>query len=132
MEVLLTDWATQAYADLKSKRVFTDDEYWEVLRPDAERLKSFPSDPKFRLGQFWGPANLGAGQNVANGYKMKWDSIGPGKVELRLMVAILGSNAFLCQAYVKTKASQDYRESLNLKRYVNLICQGRYVHRGYL
>ena len=132
MEVVLTDWATQAYADLKSKRAFTDKEYWNTLRPDAERLKAFPSDPKFKVNQFWGPANLGAGQYVSDGYKMKWDGIGSGKVELRLMVAILGPTAFLCQAYVKTKDAQDYREALNLKRYINLIRQGRYVHRGNL
>ena len=132
MDVVLTDWATQSYADLKSKRMFTDQEYWKTLRPDAERLKVFPADRKFKVNSFWGPANLGAGQCVSDGYKMKWDGIGPGKVELRLMVAILGARAFLCQAYVKTKDAQDYREALNLKRFINLIRQGRYIQRGYL
>ncbi len=63
---------------------------------------------------------------------MKWGNFGAGRIELRLAVAVLGSAAFLCQAYVKTKDTQDYREALNLERYINLINQRRYVHCGVL
>lgn len=132
MNIVLTDWATQAYADLKRKQVFTDQEYWAILRPDAELLKQFPTHVKFGVNGWWGPANLGAGQYVTDGYKMKWDSIGPNNAELRLDIAILGSTAYLCQAYVKKKLLDDYRQSANLERYINLIKSGSYIHRGYL
>jgi hypothetical protein len=101
MEIVLTNWALQSYLDLKHLHAFTNHEYHTILRPDAERLKSFPNDPKFKTRGFLGPATKGNGVNVSNGYKMKWDSVGPGKNELRLCVAILGSSAFLCQAYIK-------------------------------
>jgi hypothetical protein len=129
MDVIITDWALQSYIDLKHKRVFTYQEYQTIFRPDAELLKVFPSDTKFKVSGFWGPATKGNGNNVSDGYKMKWDSVGPGKIELRLCVAIIGSNAFLCQAYVK-KGKNDLRECLNLERYITLIRQGQYVDRG--
>jgi len=129
MNVVITDWALKSYLDLKHKRVFTEAEYNEQLRPDAERLKRFPHDPKFRVNSFWGPATLGNGVNVRDGFKMKWDSIGSGKSELRLCVAIIGSMAFLCQAFTK-KGKNDTRECLNLQRYINLIMDGRYLNRG--
>ncbi len=129
MNVVITGWAFQSYLDLKHKHAFTNAEYHEILRPDAELLKWFPTDPKFKVRCFWGPATKGNGVSVGDGYKMKWDSIGPGKTELRLCVAIIGSKAFLCQAYIK-KGKNDIRECLNLERYLNLIRKGRYQHRG--
>ena len=115
--------------DLKHRHVFTDREYRAIFRPDAERLKVFPKDPIFKVSGFWGPATKGNGVNVSDGYKMKWDSVGSGKSELRLCVAIIGARAFLCQAYVK-KGKNDLRECLNLERYITLIRQGRYSERG--
>jgi hypothetical protein len=129
MEVVITGWALQSYLDLKHKHAFTNAEYHTILRPDAERLKAFPSDPKFRVNSFWGPATKGNGVNVGDGYKMKWDSIGPGKNELRVCIAIIGPKAFLCQAYIK-KGKNDIRECLSLERYINLIRIGRYYDRG--
>jgi hypothetical protein len=129
MEVVITGWALQSYLDLKHRHAFTNREYQTIFRPDAERLKIFPNDTKFKVRGFWGPATKGNGVNVTDGYKMKWDSVGPGKNELRLCVTIIGPKAFLCQAYIK-KGKNDLRECLNLERYIALIRQGRYVDRG--
>ena len=129
MKIVITGWALQSYLDLKHRREFSTQEFQKNFRPDAERLKVFPNDPKFKVRGFWGPATKGNGVNVSDGYKMKWDSVGPGKNELRLCVAIIGPNAFLCQAYIK-KGKNDLRECLNLERYITLIRQGRFVDRG--
>jgi hypothetical protein len=62
MEVVITEWALQSYIDLKAKGVFTDSDYINILRPDAELLKTNnPFDmnhPKFGNAKFWGPATL--------------------------------------------------------------------------
>ncbi len=122
---MITGWALQSYLDLKHRHEFSDQEYLKHFRLDAERLKVFQNDPKFKVKGFWGPVH------VSDGYKMKWDSVGPGRNELRLCVAIMGPNAFLCQAYIK-KGKNDLRECLNLERFITLIRQGRYVDRGRL
>jgi len=129
MEVMITGWALQSYLDLKHGHAFADREYQTTFRPDAERLKVFPDDPKFKVRGFWGPATKGNGVNVTDGYKMKWDSVGPGRNELRLCVAIIGSKALLCRAYIK-KGKNDLRECLNLERHITLIRQGRHIDRG--
>jgi hypothetical protein len=108
--VWLTDWAVQSYLDMKHRQVFTDQEYWSMIRPDVERLKGvWPSaDPKFQNSNFWGPATS-RGQVLSNGFKMKWHNVGSGRVQLRLCVVIAGQEAFLCQAYekdAKTEARQ--------------------------
>ncbi len=53
MEIIITEWALDSYLDLKSRRAFTNEQYEKVLRPDALRLKRYPSDPKFQVQQFW-------------------------------------------------------------------------------
>jgi hypothetical protein len=40
MEVIITEWALQSYLDLKAKGIFTEQDYREILRPDAELLKT--------------------------------------------------------------------------------------------
>jgi hypothetical protein len=129
MEIVITSWAFDSYSDLIAKKAFTKQEYVKILRKDAELLKLFPHDPKFKVNSFWGPATKGNGTKVNKGYKMKWDSIGPGKNELRLCIAIIGAKVFLCQPYIK-KGKNDIRECLNLERYINLIQQDRYIDRG--
>ena len=56
MEVVITEWALQSYVELKSKSTFSDDDYKNTLRPDAELLKTGdPSDvnhPKFSNDKF--------------------------------------------------------------------------------
>ena len=90
----------------------------------------FPSPhAKFQSSKFWGPAESRFGI-VPNGFKMKWHNFGPGKVQLRLMVAVIAGDAYLCQAYVKKGAPQDKREGANLKVRMNLIHAGRYTWRG--
>ena len=37
--VIITEWALDSYLNLKHAQVFTDHEYWNVLRPDVELLK---------------------------------------------------------------------------------------------
>ncbi len=128
MDVVITNWALQTYLDLKHRNAFTENDYLKIFRPDTERLKVFPKDPKFRLSSFWGPATKGNDVSVSDGYKMKWDSVGNGRNELRLCVAIIGPKAFLCQAYIK-KGNNDVRHCLNLEHHIALIHQGRYVDR---
>ena len=40
MEVIITEWGLQSYINLKAKGVFSDDDYKDILRPDAELLKT--------------------------------------------------------------------------------------------
>lgn len=115
MDVVITEWALQSYADLRGRNVFTDREYRTVLRPDAELLKDgFPSPhPRLQSPSFWGPATNRSGIPISGGFKMKWRNIGPGRVQLRLCVAIL-QDAFLCHAYVKSSSAVDHREMAKL------------------
>jgi len=80
--------------------------------------------------KFWGPAKQG---NVIlhPGHKMKWHH-GPGQVQLRLPVMSLSRSAFLCEAYVKDSSATDQRKMARFKTHMNLIAQGRYIHRGTL
>lgn len=87
MEIVITDWALQSYLDLKN--VFTNDEYHKILRPDAELLAVYPHHPKFDNNKFWGPCKDRSGKVIRHGYKMKWHNIGPGNVQLRLLVVML-------------------------------------------
>jgi hypothetical protein len=131
--IVITEWALDAYLNLKHAQVFTDQEYWTTLRPDVERLRSgIPSpDPMFANSHFWGPAKQG---NVVlhGGYKMKWRQIGSGQVQLRLPVMTETRRALLCEAYVKHSASIDQRKMARFKTHMNLISLGHYIHRGQL
>lgn len=142
MEVIITEWALQSYIDLKSKAVFSDSDYKNTLRPDAELLKTDdPFDvnhPKFSNSKFWGPATLN-GANIKNGYKMKWHNLGPGNVQLRLCVVIVESvveeklalRSFLCSSYVKDDKSEK-REMARLKIKIQKIVDGTFIYRGNL
>lgn len=131
MDVVITEWALQSYLNLKYSNVFTSNEYWSVIRPDVELLRDdFPHNPKFRNRGFWGPATDKSGSSIADGYKMKWHNIGPGRVQLRVSVAILQGRAFLCEAYVKDSEAKDKRECAKLKRRINQIALGQYQYRG--
>ena len=67
MEIVITEWALQSYLDLKS--VFTKKEYFEILRPDAELLESYPHHPKFKNDKFWDPAKTKAVRSSAMGIR---------------------------------------------------------------
>jgi len=131
--IIITDWALDAYLNLKHARAFTDQEYRNVIRPDVELLRGgIPStNPKFANSQFWGPAKQG---NVIlqDGYKMKWHHLGAGRVQLRLPVMARAPQAFLCEAYVKLNVAYEMRKMARFKTHMNLISQGKYVYRGAL
>ena len=142
MEVVITEWGLQSYIELKKQAVFTDAEYKNVLRPDAELLKTDdPFDqkhPKFSNNKFWGPATHN-GQVTKFGYKMKWHNFGPGRVQFRLCVVIIETEienvkdqrAFLCNSYVKDDKTEK-REMARLKIKIQKIEDGTYVYRGKL
>jgi hypothetical protein len=135
--IIITEWALQSYVDLKYHGAFTDQEYWDVLRPDVELLAGgIPSpDPKFQSTAFWGPAKLG-NQVLSGGYKMKWRQVGPGKVQLRLPVASGlfqgGPAAFLCACYEKRDDKYEQRQLARFEQHISLISQNRYQYRGSL
>jgi hypothetical protein len=130
-EVVITDWALDSYLDLKHKQTFTDDEYRDTLRPDAMLLHHYPSEPKFNNRKFWGPAKAANGA-IRDGYKMKWHNIGNGTVQLRLLVVILDSVAYLCNAYEKDGPGTDKRQMAKLKDKIQKIEQGTFVAKGKL
>lgn len=132
MTIVVTEWALQSYLDLVHKGVFTTAEYWSTIRPDVEKLNSFPHDPAFQNSNFWGPATDQAGRQIADGYKMKWHNIGPGRVQLRGADAIINSHAYLCQAYVKDSDATDKRNAAKLKMHIRNIHLGRVQVRGVL
>ena len=133
--IVITEWALDSYLNLFHAGVFTKSEYKNTLRPDVLLLRAgIPSaHPKFSQPAFWGPAKLGS-QVLASGYKMKWRQIGNGKVQLRLPVTTVGPprTALLCAAYVKDNAKVDQRMMARFCTHMNLIAQGRFVHRGTL
>jgi hypothetical protein len=142
VEVVITEWALQSYIDLYARGVFKDKDYKNILRPDAELLKTEnpfdTSHPKFSNGKFWGPATLN-GSRILLGYKMKWHNLGPGKVQLRLGVVIAETildnkkkqRAFLCSSYVKDN-STDKREMAKMKIKIKKIIDGTFYYRGHL
>lgn len=130
MEILITDWALQSYLDLLG--VFTRDEYLNILRPDVELLKVYPDHPKFDNDKFWGPCKDRSGKVIHQGLKMKWHNIGPGRIQLRLLVVMAHDKAHLCNAYVKDNENTDYREMAKLKIKIQLINEGKFIFRGRL
>ena len=131
MDVVISEWALDSYLRLKKARAFTDQEYRGTLRPDVLRLRKYPAEPKFGLQQFWSIAECPSGQKIQDGFKMKWDQLGNGKVELRLPVAIIG-NAILCEAYVKTGSKEELRMLARFKTHVQFIRKGVITERGIL
>jgi hypothetical protein len=131
--VIITEWALDSYLNLKHAQVFSDQDYWTILRPDVELLRDgIPSThAKFSNPRFWGPAKQG---NVVlhPGHKMKWHQLGPGQVQLRLPVMSFTRSAFLCEAYVKNSQATDQRKMARFKTHMNLIAGGRYTYRGTL
>lgn len=124
MEIIITQWALDSYLELRSENAFTNEEYWNVLRPDVLLLQKYPNDPKFNQGKFWSLAQDRNGRVISDGYKMKWHQIGNGRVQLRLTVGILGSECFLCEAYVKKDDKVDTRKLARFKVYLDLIWKG--------
>jgi hypothetical protein len=132
VRIVVTEWGLQSYLDLIHSGTLTRREYTQTIRPDVEKLKQFPAHVDFLNSKFWGPAIDRSGKDVPNGFKMKWRNIGPGQIQLRGADAVLGSDAFLCQAYSKTSPAQDRREAAKLKNHIRDICLGNYQIRGVL
>jgi len=132
MEIIITQWALDSYLELKAGKAFSDEEYWNEIRPDVLLLQKHPNDHKFTQGKFWSPAQDRNHKNISNGYKMKWHNKGDGKVQLRLTVGILDETCFLCEAYIKHDEKEDRRRLAKFKVYLELIRQGSYTVRGIL
>jgi hypothetical protein len=127
MEIINTEWGLNSYLELKNRRVFTDSEYREVLKPDVMLLQSYPDNEKFNQSKFWSPATERDGKIMSDCYKMKWHQIGNGRIQLRLTVMIRGKQCFLCEAYVKEDEKTDRRMLAKLKAYAELIRRGQYT-----
>lgn len=129
MRILITEWALASYTELLNES-FSKDDYWNILRPDILKLRHYPTDD-FKDSHFWGPAQSNANSNVLDGWKMKWHNIGPGRIQLRLGVAIIKHDVFICHGWSKTRP-QDYREGLMLENRIEHIKEGNYILRGEL
>ena len=134
MDIVITEWALQAYLDLKAQQAFTGQEYWQRIRPDVELLRDgVPSPhPQFAGHGFWSQATDLSGGSVPDGFRMKWHNVGPGRVQLRLCIGLLRGHAYLCRAYVKDSDATDKREIAKLKSHLQHIRQGRFIERGRL
>ena len=122
MKIFITEWALDSYCQLLKDGVINRKTYQEILRPDALRLHDIDSDPKFANHKFWGAASERKGAGVVrNGFKMKWHNFGHGQVNLRLCVAILDGEAFLCQGYVKNTEFDDRRQVAKFKDHIQIL-----------
>ena len=72
------------------------------------------------------------GINIPDAYKMKWRQIGPGRVQLRLLIAIMHGNAYMCESYVKSNDNVDKRYMARMKIRIRDIALGQYQKRGIL
>ena len=56
MDVVITEWALDAYLDLKHQGAFSVNQFNETIRPDVNLLKQgLPfNHAKFRNSNFWG------------------------------------------------------------------------------
>jgi hypothetical protein len=134
VDIVITEWALDAYLELKHRNVFSTEEYRQTIRVDVQLLKGgFPTThPKFENSKFWGPATDRSGKTIPAAFKMKWHQVGPGAVQLRLLVVVHGGRVFLCRAYVKHNEKTDHREVARLKIHLKDIINGQFVARGML
>jgi hypothetical protein len=131
MEIIITEWALDSYLDLKGRSAFTEEQYKKTMRPDVLRLKNYPKDTKFSVQQFWSIAECPPGQKIQDGFKMKWDKMGNGRVEIRLPVGLL-THAFICEAYIKENPKYEQRRLARFRTHLQLIRKGVYTERGRL
>lgn len=132
VNIVITQWALDSYLDLKAQQVFTGQEYWYGLRLDVLLLKQYPRAIKFTQSKFWSPAQDAAGKTMTHGYKMKWHQIGSGKIQLRLPIALLNNQAYLCEAYVKQNDKVDKRKLAVFKVHIALIQRNQHRTCGVL
>jgi hypothetical protein len=127
MEIINTGWGLNSYLELRSKHIFTDFEYRDVLKPDVMLLHEFPNHEKFNQNKFWSPAENHNKKIITDCYKMKWRQIGNGRIQLRLTVMIRDNQCFLCEAYVKENEKIEKRKLARLTTYAELIRKGQYT-----
>lgn len=130
MKIIITQWALDAYLDLKHMTVFSQSYYQEQLKSDALLLLNYPNNPKFENGKFWSQASLN-NQIISHGFKMKWHQVGNGRVQLRLPVTIM-HEAYLCQGYIKHNEKTEKRLLAKFKTHCQLIEEGRFIQCGEL
>jgi hypothetical protein len=130
MQIVITDWALDSYLDLLQGGAFSRAEYWSILRPDVERLRSYPDDAMFGNHKFWSTASV-RNNLIPDGFKMKWHNMGSGRTQLRLPVGIV-TKAFLCAAYVKSNPNAETKALIRFEQHVDLIRKGQFVRRGSL
>ena len=130
MKIMITQWALDAYLELKHSNIFTQEYYETQLRSDALLLVNYPKDAKFENNKFWSVAKFN-NHLIPNGYKMKWHQVGNGCVQLRLPIIML-NHAYLCQGYVKRDEKTEKRMLAKFKVHQQLIQEGRYIKCGEL
>jgi hypothetical protein len=132
VRILITNWGLNTFMDHYHSRVFTKADYKNVIRPDTMLLAKYPHDPKFQLTQFWHQAKLRNGMAISDGYKMKWDNLGSGHNELRVLVAIIGSDAYICEGYQKVSPQAEQMKLLKFIGHIDLIRRKKVRVRGEL
>lgn len=133
MDIYLTQWGQNSYLNLiYKKRIFTNNEYRNLIRPDTLKLKNYPNDPAFQNSSFFHPAAFNNGVQIADGYKMKWGQLGSGKNELRVLVAIINGNAYICEGYEKTSVQGEQRKLAKFQAHIKKIKNGQWKSAGEL
>lgn len=132
MRIFITRWGFDAYLEHLHAGLFDAKLYKGVLRLDILRLRAKATDTKFKNSKFWGPAQRFNGTTIDDGYKMKWHNFGNGNVQFRLCVALVGEDAYLCHAYIKTSAARDRLMAGRLDDRILLIRNGKCDIRGEL
>ena len=136
MIINITEWATDSYFDLvvSQNPKISKVDYENKIRPNVELLLSENTVPlknsKFKNSKFWGPAESMT-LLIKNGYKMKWHNFGDGNFQLRLCIAIIQNEAYLCRAYIKNDKTER-REMARFKVHVQQILNNKVRIRGQL
>ena len=131
MDIVITREALNSYLALLHRGYISRPIYETHLRPDILLLHDYPDPPEFERGKFWSPAK-GRRGSIKHGYKMKWHNIGPGRVQLRLPVALIRGTAYLSKAYVKDSRKKELRELARFDVHITRIRRGNHTEEGRL
>ena len=69
---------------------------------------------------------------ISNGFKMKWHHIGSGQIQLRLSIAMISSQAILCQGYIKHNEKEDKLQIAIFSLYMDYILKNKHNEVGKL
>lgn len=131
MDIVITREALNSYLNLLHGHYISRSTYETFLRPDILLLHDYPDPVEFDRSRFWSPAKGRRGR-IQNGFKMKWHNIGPGRVQLRLPVAVIDDTAYLSEAYVKDSRKKELRELARFDVHIERIRRGNYTEEGRL